>query len=229
MKNKKGASHIEVILSFVIFLGFLIFLIAVFNPFTSVRKGDNLDNVERAIRNSTETELEFMTIRLEKEEKKCFSFAYQLRGDISVKNESMNYIRGIKKGNDIYIDDGGTFFYIYSSTDFEPNEFDTINCEIMENKDNEKKYSLGLYKNYSVISFNKINLLSQEYNSDYLSLKSTLGITGEFGFGVRDTSGNQIITARRVGKNVYAKDVPIQLIYSNGNLTYGIMNIQTWA
>ncbi len=223
INSKKAASHIEVILSFVIFLGFLIFLLAVFNPFTSSTRGNNLYYAERAIRNSTEVELEFMTISFNGTKKDCVYFDYKLQSGIYAKNESFGETRAKNQDNKIYLEGGGRFFYIYSSPEFEQQDFSpNINCKDM------KDYRIGLYRNYSVISFNKLDLLIQEYDSDYLGLRARLGIKGEFAFNIRDTSGNQILLANKQGKKIYAKDVPIQLVYSNGTLKYAIMNIQTW-
>ncbi|MCX6748199.1 MAG: hypothetical protein NT076_01195 [Candidatus Pacearchaeota archaeon] len=224
IKNKKAASHIEVILSFVIFLGFLIFLLAMFNPFSSSTRGNNLDYVERAIRNSTETELEFVTISFDDATEDCIYLNYSLKSKIYAKNESFSEIRAKNENGMLYLEGGGRFFYLYSSPEFEELDVSIDEC----NKEIEG-YRIGLYRNYSVISFDKLNLLTNEYKLNYPELKSKLRIKGEFAFGVRDTSGNEILLANNQGKNVYARDVPIQLVYKDGTLKYAIMNIQTWV
>ena len=227
IESKRGASHIEVILSFVIFLGFLMFLIAMFNPFSSSSRGDNLDYVERAIRNSTEVELEFATLGLESEQPggKCFYLDYYLKNSIYVKNESLDNLASLNSESRIYLENSGTFFYIYSSMEFVSEAFDIAECKKLKNID----YHLGLYRNYSVISFNKLSLLNQDYNSNYPELKSRLGIKGEFAFNVRDTSRNSILNLNSQGGNVYSREVPIQIVYGNGTLKYAIMTVQTWS
>jgi len=241
-KSRKGMSHIEVILSFVIFMGFLIFLFAIFNPLKISSSNDvSLDIVERIIKNNVSARVDFLTLKLNYTADKCFYFTYNSSlKNISVKNESYDnagaYSRNVGGGQmkeeeqrikrEINIDSTGKFFYIYSYEGFVENDFDNSDCDDL----NEKDYTFGLFRSYEMVSFTKLENLGDNYNLDYEKLKKGFGLKQDFSFNIKDTSGKNILnTTKRTPKTiVLARNEPIQLVYNNGTLKYAILNIQVW-
>jgi len=251
--NKRGMSHIEVILSFVIFLGFLIFLFAIFMPFKTSNGSDvYLDIASREIKNNISAQVNFFTLRLNEQSTGCFYFDYNASlTKVNVQNE--NYIKidamnrelsqqeisaaaaaaaaggkSIKPDTEkrVIISGEGKFFYIYSYEEFNESDIDEQTCKQLEKED----YVVGLFRSHNMVSFKKLEAFRDSYNLDYESVKKEIGITQDFKFSVRDTLNKDILNiTKKVPKTkVFARDEPIQIVYTNGSFKYAILNIQLW-
>jgi hypothetical protein len=231
LDNKKGFSHIEVVLSFIIFLGFVIFLFAIFNPFKINTKSDvYIDMTERAIMDNISAKINFFTLKLKEGASSCFYFTYGLNlSNIVVKDNNYERLGAssilIDNKKQIKIDGTGNFFYIYSSDEFEENAVSGSCGELTS-----EEYSIGLFRIYKMVSFSKLNSLIEKHNSDYSNLKKEMGLTKDFSFNVRESSGNIIVTTDKKPPKieVFARDEPIQLVYQNGSFKYAILNIRVW-
>jgi len=237
IKNKKGMSHVEIVLSFVIFIGFLIFIFSIFNPFrVSDEKEIYLNIIERGIKEQTNVEFKFLSLSLNQSlGEACFYFEYNL-SNVVVKNESYDFVAAFseKSGNKrrIYINGTGSFFYIFSCEEFNESNFSSQHCKKLKQKD----YTLGLLRRYDVTSYSKLENLTKKYDLNYEGIKGEIGLPSskDFSFSVRDTnlsSRKPILTVNKtISKQVgiLTRDVPIQLLYSNGTLKYAILNIQVW-
>ena len=99
IKAKKGISHIEVVLSFVIFISFLVFLLTILNPLVFLKeKKSSLANLEKEIEKQTSTEVKFLSISLENNEG-CFLFEHSL-SNITVKDEEGNKTDALSRNNE---------------------------------------------------------------------------------------------------------------------------------
>lgn len=232
MENKKGISHIEIILSFVIFVGFSIFLFAIFKPFNISQENDiYLSILERNIENFSDVEVNISVLSLNQKPDNCFYLAYNT-SSIIVKNESYSNVKAFsEKTNEIkvYINGSENFYYIYSSNEFNENGFNGENCNKLENAN----YSLGLFRRFSMFSYRRLEKLNDSYNKDYENLKKELSIpeTRDFSFSIKDSLSNNLINTERKTPSrikILARDTPIRIAYQDGTLKYAIMNVRTW-
>lgn len=237
MQNRRGIGHVEIILSFVIFIGFLIFLLVVFGPFKSAGVEEvYLDTLERGIKENTSIEVKFFSISLSHEQENCFCFDYNF-DNVVVKNERDAFIEAFSKGGGnsrkICINGGGKFFYVYSSEEFVEQKFDynEEDCSQLT----EGNYVFGLFSRYYFVSNNKLRKLHKNSKEDYEKTKEGLGLPSskDFSFNVRETEFGEenILNDTREqpkGVRVSARDIPMQIIYKDGNLKYAIMNIRVW-
>ena len=227
IKNKKGAAHVEIILSFAIFIGFLIFLIVVFKPFQFRGGGDvYLDTLERGISSYAAVEVNSFAIRLNQSSTGCFWFE-DSSTNVSARNMSNAPVDAKSENGKVYINGQGDFFYIYSSPAFSETAFDLTAC--ME----KANYTLGLTRSISALSDAKLEELKSRVENDYAALKTELSLPAskEFTFGVRSTQDELILTVSKnipKGVNVFARNIPVQVAYENRTLVYAILNIQTW-
>jgi hypothetical protein len=229
-KRKKGMSHVEIIVSFVIFLGFLVFIFSVLNPFKTLdRKDIYFDVIEEGIKNYTSTKFDFLTINLNENVGGCFYIDYSL-GKVIVKNESYDFVDAKSDGGKVYIKGSGEFYYIYSCEEFEDksliNEKECIKME-------EMNYTFGLFRSYNMTSNKSLIKLKNEYETNYRQLKRKLGVpeTEDFLFRVRNMTGQEILNVTKNivrGAKVSTRGVPIQIVYNDGTLEYAILNIQKW-
>lgn len=234
--NKRAISHLEVILSFVIFIGFLIFMLAIFNPFSS----DNsnrifLDVLERGILDYSDVDVSLITLSIDIEPEvfpnDCFSINYNFT-NISVRDKNDAIVQAYSEttpiGGKIYINSIDNFFYIYSSPEFEERLFSGT-CPVVPSA----LYNLGLFRSYKFLANSSLTRLISEYRNNYEGLKQKLEVplTQEFSFVVKEYSGNVLYDAGRAnlgGVKILAREVPVQIVYSDGSFKTAILGIKIW-
>jgi len=99
---------------------------------------------------------------------------------------------------------------------------------------NEENYSLGLFREYEIVYYNKMVDFKQSAEQNYKSVRDKFNLPSAMNFAVyvRTTLGQQMFNV--TGKNpdmtgqILATDVPIQIVYQNGTFVYALMNLQIW-
>lgn len=235
MNKKKGLSHVDVIVSLVIFLGFFIFLLIFLRPLTKTEISPViLDIFQEGIENFANVNYSYITVKIDENlqtDKTCLSVPLTLT-NVIVKDETDTRIDAGSTGNKISFLKSGDFYTIYSSPVFK--ETSLTGCYDLV----ETEYSLGFLRESQVLYYENLNYLKQQYEQDYNSLKSGFKIpsSNDFAFSVRDTEGNEIISAvkKQPSKiSVIARDIPSQLLYYNvekvdWEIKYVVLNIQAW-
>src|SRR3989344_2406188 len=222
-RGKKGVSHLEMILSFVIFVGFMLFLLAIINPFKIIRSSDvYLDIIEREIVENISIKINFQTLKLDISTSSCFCFNYGFK-NVIVKDKSYVKKKALTNGKLCieHTDLNNNFYYIYSSQEFDEYNtgFDPVEQDCRDLATNE--YSLGLFRVYDFSSFYKLKKLHDFTRIDYETIKEQFGLSfnRDFAFSVKDTENNIILNiSKEVGRNirVMAKEVPIHIVYYTG-------------
>lgn len=229
IKNKKAATHIEMVLSFVIFIGFVIFILAVFNPFQFTSKEtSNIENIARKIQENLSVNVDFLTLKLTSPSPDCFYVPYSLN-NVVVKNMEKRKKIAESAESEIRIegDSSDDFFYIYSSKIFLQDSLS--GCVLLP----ENSYSLGLLQNQGMIFNGSLLGFKNEYETNYLKLKNNLEIPASDDFLVKvlDMQGDvkmDVKMDKPSSIKISAKDTPVQLIYKNGTINYALMHIEIW-
>ena len=238
MKNKRG-SHVGVILSFVIFVTFLVFLYSVLEPSIRIRedKENLLDNLKIELKEKFLEEIEIITfvidtttssncVRLE-------NLASQLANpNFVINNESGEILSDFRSnGGDVLINRLSTdnnFFRIYNSVEFGfVNNQSISNCEIVP----ENSYVFKSASTEEEIFLSLINQTKLEYEINYTSLKDELNIpvAGNFGFSFTDKKTVLIETqTENVSTSVYAEEIPVLYVDSEANINSGFLTIKVW-
>lgn len=211
-RRKKAQGHIEIILSFVIFVGFLLFLFAFMNPFAKTKPVYIMDDIEKAIIKNISAEIGKLSV-IVKETGDCYDIS-----KIVTYKKTEEKIRVVK---DI---ENPRKYIVYYGTDFIE---DNPACNYNIN------YDLGIYSRETIVIHEKIAKLKTDYASDYNNLKSWWGITNDFMFSVEDLDGNQIpelSVDKKIPKtiNVESKGIPIRTINTSGQIKELILNIKVW-
>ncbi len=207
MKNNKAQSHVEMMLSFVIFIGALIFIFIFLNPFTKTGGGISvIDDIQKNIIAEISSEIGKLSV---------------IGGD-----GIGNYDFPLEYGNN-FIEVQETLdpkkCNLYFSDDF---SVGTKTCQF-------NSYTLGVYSKEKMIVWDKIISLKQDYDTGYSGLKSKLGTSKDFSFSFKNIGGGEI-TALSVSKNppsgvnVESKNIPLRVIDSFGNINELILNIRVW-
>lgn len=227
MKSKKGAfGHIEIILSFIIFAGFVLFLFVFLNPLKKATISEQeLDIAERSIFNNLKIQLNYTTINVETIPggQICFEFNYITDSNIYVEDISGERVPAKAEGGKIYIQGTGGFYYIYFSSEF--GEDSVSNC--YSNPITE----IGTKKKLEVLYYPYIEEFKLNYEENYEGLKENLGITTDYGFVIYD-SLREIekinIMKDKTGREIFSVDKGYQMLYQNGSREYVKVNLQIW-
>lgn len=242
---KKRGSHVGFMLSFIIFVTFMIFLYSMLEPLVRNQRTKEavLESVKLKVIDEISGEVNTTTLEIDEEYhltgKKCLKFTdvdeeiidseKLIIRDESEENLEYNVISAdkhlyIKKG----ADDDNKFFKIYSSGEFSIDEIDLNPCDEVQ----KASYSLGLVKTENSIFESKIATFVSDYALNYATLKANMGIAETTEFSVRFLDADKAVIyeteQRGVSTSVYADDFLIQYFDEEMDLLIGFIEIRVW-
>lgn len=239
MKMNKRGSHVGVILSFMIFVTFLVFLYLIIEPTIKIQgsKQDLLDNLERELIEKFSANLTTFTL-INKTDitEDCVQLQNLMKEEeitsyIIVKNETGDTLNVKRSNKDLFVDTNNKksfFLKIYRSEEFDEIDNGTMNdCE----KLNQNKYSIESVKEREEIFQTKINKTKEEYEDNYENLKNELNIPSGSEFGFIFTDKDKIIIEteeKNVSISVYAEEIPLLYVDREVNIKPGFINIKVW-
>ncbi|MDD5193483.1 MAG: hypothetical protein PHF67_02750 [Candidatus Nanoarchaeia archaeon] len=209
MKSIKAQAHVEMIISFSIFIGVLIILFFFMNPFLKPQeKNNNLDSVFRIFSDEISLNVGRVSIIVEGNNE-CYERPSQV-------GEKFIEIQ----------DDVNPRKYTLYSSDYFPTGI--ISCSSQP----QKNYSVGVYSEESLIIYEKILDLKARYDSNYQSLKQELGIMNDFSWSFKDLNGN-IVAELSVSKsipstNVHSREISTIILDKFGESYEYILNLKVW-
>ena len=235
-KSKKAVSTIEMIVSFTIFLAFIIFLMAYLNPVKSTDiSGALLDSAENGIENATETDLIEMPVVLDtpKIRGECFNienpFTKGNETNVFIKDSGGNFISFNRTGENFTIQGtGDRIYYLYFSDDES-----VTNIPPQCAKTTPVLYKFSVPRLKKVYSYTLLKSFNGAYADDasYLALKRqfNLPITYNFGLKVYNSTDTIIEIMKQKPEKVIvnAREIPIQIM-KDREIQYVHMSIQVW-
>ena len=247
MENKKRASgHIEVMISFVIFIGLIVFLFIMLNPLKIFSASKSmLDTTTNKVIENVSTELTTSSVKVQDSyilpeglPKDCLTISLKSKAgeELIVKNGSGSEVESAKGTETLSFKyDGSNRFYRISLSE---NIFPTkllvgSSCATLEPTD----YQLGITRTRDIISSEKLKTFTEEYTEDYDALKTSLGLENNFNFiifkgdgSIFEVDGTKIRGQENPpgGINVLAKDVVIEILNKSADIIPAIMNIRAW-
>jgi len=241
-KNRRG-SHIGMILSFVIFITFIVFLYSVVKPAinTGEDKKSILSSLEMEVIKNVSLNLTTASVQVNVNSgKNCIQlsnflgFSEMYTPGIIAQDEQNNVETGYSNynqgGSDVMIIAGNKnkpFFKIYHSTNFSflPPVPSGTSCTSVTD------YSIGSISTNKYAFENKIKYIMDYYKNNYDSLRTGLKITpgNDFGLGFTDSTGvkTEVGTAPEKA-SVFADEIPIQYVDKNANVLSGFINLKVW-
>lgn len=248
MKRKKG-SHVGVIISFVIFVTFLIFLYLIIEPtITSQReRAYLLDYVEQTLVNYFTTNITTVTVqtdpgfRFVPPNKDCLKFVQVdpagvfgfENNHLFVKNSTgadIGYSWISSEGHLLVENnDANTFFKVYASLgiDTTPTNFNENGCLNVQ----KTSYIVGSTTSQNDIFEQRIINATEAYKTNYTAFKQVLGLSPgtEFGFDFIYTNGTTISTGEVIQRtSVYAREDSINYLDTNLSSNSGRIMIRVW-
>ena len=205
--SRKSQGHIEVILSFSLFIGAILFIFLFITPsFKDVDK-TNIEQTTDKVINNMSLDIGRLSIISD-------SNCYNYTDDYGV-----SYVE-TKKDNE---------FIIYFS-----DEEDTFNNTRPNKNDVDcLDYNTGVFSEEDVIVYNETVDFKAKYESDYEKLKEDIGISDDFSFQIKDINGqaiNELSASRNIPGNVNVKatEFPIRVIDRDGIIHEFLFNIRVW-
>ena len=240
--NKRG-SHVGIILSFVIFVTFIIFLYSALQPSMNLEGGKQamLDFLKKEFLNKMIGDMTELRVRID--EVKITSKCVKLTGlqnktgigkKIIVKNENNEKRKYyIERNGDLSIDRkdlSETFFKIYYSEEF-MNENSAVSSPCNPADEAKKEYTLGNIRTKEYIFQSLLKKMMDDYEVDYDSVKEMMKVPpgNDFGFSFKNSTGG-IIKTGDVDKqtNVYAEEISVNYVDQNANVLPGFISINVW-
>lgn len=221
IKYKQGQGHIEILLSFLLFIGAIIFIFFYINPFSkTVDNANEVNQVQKIIMDNASVAVGRLSIVVDNPGD-CYKF---MPG---------NYLNS----NYIEMDEGQRRYTVYFS-----DIFPSINAPHMDGSaacisipPSKLNYRLGIFLNETIISYDKLMSIASNCKSDegYKNTLKNLGIITDFSFNSKDINGNEIPDlsfSRRIPNSVAveSKEFPLRVIKNDGTFTDIIFNLKVW-
>lgn len=229
----KAQSHIETILSFVIFAGFLFTLLIFFNPISQKSTSTAvLDLAERQIIDNLSISHEKISLILKDPAVGCFKISNSIgAGTVVLVKDSKEQIKDSKiAGGSILVkatDNERYYVIYYNSTLNSYNAITSCTNELTEGDD----YSFGLHDKDKMVLYDNLIAFNNSYYNNYESLKTSLGLKSDFAFIVYNQSNAAVMIGDRPrpsALNLLSRNIPLMAVNRDMNRTDVILNIKVW-
>lgn len=228
--EKKG-SHIGVVISFIMFITFVLFFYFMLSPALKIEsKQNSLEILQKKIIDLSSEDITIISVKNSNPDsclKMTGFFSDFDFGEKIIVRSNLSVLDFSYFGNDLYIgSDANSFFRVYFSDIFDNSESGTMN-------DCEEIYEIGLVKTEKIFSEQKIKSLFTNYSNNYELLKNNLGlpISNNFGLDFVYFNGTEI-SAGQISENfrgnVYSEETSIYYIKNNALTEMGILRIRIW-
>jgi len=245
--NKKG-SHIGFVVSFVIFVTFLVFLYTIIQPVTVRERSKDyiLDYLTLNLIGNSTGEMTTMVVNVVDPilpGKACINLQNMIGdGEGEIPISMKDHLSFTANGESFLYQESGQGFIVNVGEGFQGI------ITIIYSEDINKlpyvsvggcdphSFPTGYVKTFSEIFETKMYEINESYYADYEALKITLGIPDgtEFNFYVYDSLRSEppIISAEiqepPIDKSVFVQETPIQYADVNGNKLFGFLKVEIW-
>ena len=238
LSQRKG-SHVGVVLSFVIFITFIIFIYIIVQPTIKLDDRQNfLEHIEGEIIERVSTDLTSISVTIDTPNPQTcvelidFFIITGISDRAIVKNDAGSVLQASKNGNSLFVSKNSNDFFlkIHESEEFAGASGNAISpCQSLN--EGGSGYNFGFVKTNKQIFETKIIKLINDYKNDYETLKGMLGVAPGNEFGFSFTYSNETIIKteeKNISVSVYINEIPIQYISKNAAGEPGFLNIKAW-
>lgn len=232
--HKRGLSHIEFVVSFVIFIGFIVFAFVFFNPLSSQRTlKSTMDYAWLEVSQEGRERTETYSISI--------GAIIPLNLKLAITGVPLSYNASVENVDGIplptFRDSTGIVYFTRGSTN---ERFFRIRYgDSIINSGSALPTATDLTGNYGISSseirefyFEKLFLeLNQSYYSNYSGLKQELNLPNRMEFGFIITlNDSEIVALNNIpeGIEVLSKNDRIEIIRSNGRREYAEVRVLVW-
>jgi len=238
--SKNSQSHIEVIISFIIFIGFIGMIFYFFSPIKQKNVSSaSFDRVQEKILENVSINYNYISLILNSNPASlaCFSVNNNpgITGNFIAKDFSGKIANAEKTGAGAssilkIVHSGSTFYRLYISDKFKSYPVPSAaSCSELPNAN----YSFGAMASESIILYGNLAELENLYTADYSGLKNSLGLDSDFEFVVYDLNRsvlmNESLAKHKIkSSSVLAREILLKTINKDANQTNIILNLRVW-
>ncbi len=245
--NKKGVSHVEVILAFLLFIFAVFFILTLFPPWQAAVPQDNskINQLLLKFQQNASTELSEMGIQMNNAGNQLNN-VNNLAFFIPLSQENLNSRIADIDGSifDSYPQQNGSgyeicaqaqngnwpyFFYIRTSQRIAQSSLDSSACPPSVN---EAYYTITSTEQRKVLSEKGILDLNDSYYGNYSALKSYLGVSGQdnFDFMINFSDGKIIEGKTEIPQNLNVNSINkrMEVLRLDGETGFADVNIRIW-
>tara|TARA_Y100000310_G_scaffold345769_1_gene469616 strand:- start:5541 stop:6245 length:705 start_codon:yes stop_codon:yes gene_type:complete len=233
--KKKGVSHIEIILSFLLFVGFVGAALYFFSPVDSSRLVDStLSYSFREIQENVSVGVDSYSVKINSDIYLGVReiIAIGINGISSEKKVRVEDKNGVELpssriGDKVIVDRGSeNFVFVKFSEDY-------INDGILGDVElNESEYELASFSSREEISERRFSDLIDLYGEDVVGLKEDFNLPNriDFGFSLRYSGGGEIGTEDEVPGNVevFSDFRQVVVLRDGGESEFGDLVVRIW-
>ena len=228
IKNKRG-DHIGTVISFVLFMTFVVFLYSITSP--ALKSSDEEENLlvylENKIIENISDYLTSISVSFSPSGNCLQVNNYPYASNVLVKNSEGEIVNSDVLSGNLYIElNSESFFNIYASESFlNSPEWDSSSCNPSAN------YNLGLYRTEEKVSEEKVSELLKVYSENYDRVKEYFKVpdSREFGFGFIYNNNTLVSTDdKNVSTNIYTNKIPVEYFNEEAEILQGFVNIKVW-
>ena len=238
--GKKG-SHVEVILSFVIFVTFLVVLYTIVKPVIRepIDKEYLLNHIKTDIISETSKTLIIQHINvISIGDQGCFvlqNYDY-LSPHLSVKNETDSTKPVYTSEEGLLIDSGDLGIYkIYYSDQFTNDLYPSLKvCDILTQEDGE--YTVGDKKSLKYVFLGQMEGFAGNYTEEYSMVKDEIGIPEgvDFSFKFTNSDKNTIAAPTQPKQapqsaEIYSEELPVVYVDYSEKIKTGFLTVTVWS
>lgn len=228
--GKTGIGHLEMIISFVFFVGFIFFLFTVLKPYdTTTLSSSVISGLYNSFREKTQTNLTDLFIKADYTgSNSCFYI--QLSGKLFKYNFTNSLVKSVSNvkiesklaNGDLNIGSKEGFYKVEISPEFSNGNLN--GCDKLSN------YSLGSLIERQVVSYSSLVNMSDRYKNDYDGLKFYLNVPEAFDFGITSEQLPEINMERLVPHlgDVVTRGYILEVLKNNGEVINTRFTIKVW-
>jgi len=234
---RRSQSHVEMIVSFVLFVGFVVFLLLMFNPqkYTPLSYGA-INVVQASLMKNLSIDYNYTSVILNETTSgalsgSCFEIdpIDGINGAIAVKDMNGLLTSSKKESGKIIIEHRNSqrFYGVYSSDFFS----ESGGCSSPVPLTKPQNYSLGILTTKNAVLYENIQELNKSYYSDYTELKKSLGIKNDFSFTIRRNETDILfntISEQPENINILSREIPFLSINKTGDTENLFINLGVW-
>lgn len=237
IKNKKGASHFEMIVAFVLFFSFLVFLLIYIKPYkTGTLQTSVVAGLHDSFKEQSETNLSKFFLKANNSDsdgsftKTCFKislnenlfgFGYGFTDSlVRSADDGERKTAKLDTGGELGVEGIDVSYYVMVSPDFDDSDF---NCY-----DNTLDYyELGPIDKKKIISYNELVEMKNRYENNYRGLKEEMEFPQAYDFSVV----SDLITMEGVVPeegDIVADDFIEEVLFANGTIINQKFTLKVW-
>ncbi len=233
----KGMGHVEVILAFVLFMGFLVFGLYFFNPLSNDRVlGSSLFYAVDEVMDNTTREILTYGVSLNDSDfvvAQNISFPLSREGidgeGVYVETSTGIPLRGKYAAGALYVSRNNSEFFYARLGNFITDEGPIPNAAFLEYGSN---YTISSSDKKNVVSEALLLGLNQSYYSDYDSVRTSFNLPRRVDFAVEAViDGENVIRMSRQipeGFEVVSQIERVEVLRIDGHISFAEINVRVW-